>query len=263
MLTTHETRAELFSADESLFFSLAGEVAAGEDSAACLERIFPAMGSDSTVLQVQGTKELSLAGQRGLVAGVSTELFGQAAVGQVSVLATQGRCFSLIGLAAPQGSVAAGGTETPQAACTPAIAPARGGSEAAGQLWDAFGLAIQNKLLASVRFLPADGLCLQSSEPAYGYSADDPIAVGSQALYDGRTREETYLATLRGPQGEEVFFSRLDPRYHAAGTIVDPYEIRYTGLAEPLTLYFDIYHYGTLLAPSGLSCEADFPLFEP
>lgn len=263
VLTIHETRAELISADESLFFSLAGELAAGEDSAACLERILSAMRSDSAMLQAQGTKELSLAGQSGLAAGVSTEMFGQAAVGQVSVLATQGRCFSLIGLAVPQGSAAAGGTEMPQADGTPTLAPTGVGSDAAGGIWDALGLAIQNKLLASVHFLPSDGLCLQSSEPTYGYSADDPIAVGSQALYDGRTREETYLATLRGPQGEEVFFSRLDPRYNAADTIVDPYEISYTGLAAPLTLYFDIYHYETLRAPSGLSCEADFPLFQP
>ncbi|HSN94793.1 MAG TPA: hypothetical protein VLR89_07000, partial [Anaerolineaceae bacterium] len=76
-------------------------------------------------------------------------------------------------------------------------------------------------------------------------------------------REELYLYTLRGPNFEEVTFTRQNPEYNTAREIVDVYTISYEGLAEPLTLYFEIFKFETPEAPLGFNCEAPFPLSTP
>ena len=105
--------------------------------------------------------------------------------------------------------------------------------------------------------------CQFSTDPDYGFSADNPIQVGSNQLSDGPERELIYLLTLRGPEGEEVFYTRQSPEFNQAGTIVDPYLIEYDGITEPLTLFFDLYTYAPLLVPLGFTCEAPFPIQPP
>ena len=105
--------------------------------------------------------------------------------------------------------------------------------------------------------------CQFSSDPDYGFSADKPIQVGSNRLSDGPERELIYLLTLRGPKGEEVFYTRQSPEFNQAGTIVDPYLVEYGGIKEALTLYFDLYTYAPLLVPLGFTCEAPFPIQPP
>ena len=105
--------------------------------------------------------------------------------------------------------------------------------------------------------------CQFSSDPDYGFSPDNPIQVGSNQLSDGPERELIYLLTLRGPQGEEVFYTRQSPEFNQAGTIVDPYLVEYDGIKEPLTLYLDLYTYAPLLVPLGFTCEAPFPIQPP
>ena len=105
--------------------------------------------------------------------------------------------------------------------------------------------------------------CPVSTDPDYGFSPDDPVQVGSNQLSDGPERELVYLLTLRGPEGEEVFYTRQSPQFNQAGTIVDPYLVEYEGLKEPLTLYFDLYTYAPLFVPLGFTCEAPFPIQPP
>jgi len=62
---------------------------------------------------------------------------------------------------------------------------------------------------------------------------------------------------------EEVSYARHEPKAKLADQIVDPYEISYAGLSEPLTLYFDLYTYEAPMAPAGFTCEAAFPLQQP
>ena len=105
--------------------------------------------------------------------------------------------------------------------------------------------------------------CELATDPDYGFSADAPIQVGSNQLSDGPERELIYLLTLRGPNGEEVFYTRQTPQFNQAGTIVDPYLVEYEGIKEPATLYFDLYNYAPLLVPLGFTCEAPFPIRPP
>ena len=105
--------------------------------------------------------------------------------------------------------------------------------------------------------------CQFSTDPDYGFSPDNPIQVGSNQLSDGPERELIYLLTLRGPNGEEVFYTRQSPEFNQAGTIVDPYLVEHDGIKEPLTLYFDLYTYTLLLVPLGFTCEAPFPIQPP
>ncbi len=105
--------------------------------------------------------------------------------------------------------------------------------------------------------------CQFSTDPDYGFSPDDPIRVGSNKLSDGPERELIYLLTLRGPDGEEVFYTRQTPQFNQTDTIVDPYVVEYEGIKEPLTLYFDLYSYAPLLVPLGFTCEAPFPIQPP
>ncbi len=106
-------------------------------------------------------------------------------------------------------------------------------------------------------------LCIIAEDPEYGFSPDKPIQVGNTNLKDGPEREQIYLLTLRGPDNQEVIFTRQAPQFNQAGTIVDPYQIEYDGLEAPLLLYFDLYNFSTLQVPIGFTCEAAFPIPAP
>lgn len=133
-------------------------------------------------------------------------------------------------------------------------------------LWQNLGKPAFDQMADSLRFLETQAAqpCPPSPRGSYGFSADDPIAVGNVDLYDGREREELYLLTLRGPNGEEVFFERQRPLFNQNNEIVDPYKIRYDGKEDPVILYFTIYRFEDLTnAPVGFTCEAAFPLDDP
>ena len=122
-----------------------------------------------------------------------------------------------------------------------------------------------DKMVQSLRFLTPEEMafCKTAPRDTYGFSPEDPIAVGNSNLYDGREREELYLLTLRGPDGEEIIFQRQSPIFNQNGEIVDPYQIQY-GSSPTTTLYFTIYRYQEpLYLPIGYSCEAAFPLSDP
>jgi hypothetical protein len=97
--------------------------------------------------------------------------------------------------------------------------------------------------------------------PGYGLSADDPVRVGG-GYDDGRWNRTMYLLSLRGPDGEEVTFSRLGPGrvYENSATptghaVIDLFEVNHAGLAAPITVYIDFNKYERPWIPAGFTFE--------
>lgn len=238
-LIQETSRASLYSTDGNLYFNFSGEPAGSSQTAQdCLDALILRMSPDLQSMQAEAGEEVQADGHSGIRERISGLLLGQPVWMDVSAFRPADNCFLLIGIATG---------EQPQT------------------LWEAAGQPALQKMLETIRFLDpaAIPVCETAADPNYGFSADAPIKVGNINLYDGRSREETYLATLRGPQGQEIFFTRQEPLYNAAGVIVDPYEVNYDGIEQPRLLYFDIYSFETLLVPQSFSCEAPFPLYAP
>ncbi len=104
---------------------------------------------------------------------------------------------------------------------------------------------------------PADAApapsCVVSQDAAFGHSASKPVAVGGGPMY-GASRQRRYLDALRGPAGERLTYERKGTTGEPAKGLVDRYEVRYAGLANPITLYLDFYHYSAGAAPQGFTC---------
>lgn len=234
-----DTRVTLSNAEESLFFSLASELApSGSTSQVCLDTILQRMVGDLSDLQISEATSISTQNGTALQVHLQAKVFSQTSIGTLQVIQANQRCFSLLGLAT---------SDNPAA------------------LWEESGEAILNRLQKSVRFLEPSQLmtCETSKDAAYGFDPNNPIRTGNTNLYDGRTRQETYLLTLRGPNNEEVFFTRLSPEFNDLGVIVDPYRVEYAQIPASVTLYFDMNTYEPLFAPQGFTCEAAFPISIP
>jgi hypothetical protein len=231
------SQATQVNAKETLFFSLANEPS-GEsaDVSACLQEILNRLSADIANFTSSAPQPIYAASLEGLQTDISGSLFGEPMLGSLAVLHPDARCFSLVGMAV---------------------------TAEANTLWKSTGKLAFDALLNHVRFLPNLAACQVATDPTYGFSPENPIRVGSLNLYDGIARMEAYLNTLRGPNFEEIIYSRQNPIYNKAEQIVDPYEITYAGLSEPLTLYFDLYTYESPMAPAGFTCEAAFPLQQP
>ncbi len=106
--------------------------------------------------------------------------------------------------------------------------------------------------------------CAVSDDPTYGFTPENPIQIGGGAFYV-KAREQRYLDALRGPGGQRITYKRRGSRRQSLESpgdspILDIYEATYDGLAEPITLYIDAYHYWDQRAPKGLSCGQPFNL---
>jgi len=238
-LQIRDTRVTLSNAEESLFFSLASEPAlSGSTTQICVDTILQRMAADLSDLQYSEASPITIQNGTGLQVQLQTKVFSQTSIGTLQVIQVNQRCFSLLGLAT---------------------------SEDTAALWEKSGVEIFNQLQQSVRFLEPSQLmyCEVAMDASYGTSPENPIRTGNTNLYDGLTRQENYLFTLRGPNFEEVFFSRLSPEFNDLGVIVDPYRIEYTGIPEAITLYFDMNTYEPLFAPQDFTCEAAFPISAP
>lgn len=105
--------------------------------------------------------------------------------------------------------------------------------------------------------------CAVSTDAGYAFSPERAAEVGGGAMYAG-ARQRRYLGALRGPQGQPV-------RYTRSGTVMPPgtddpidrYEVTYDGLAAPLVLYLDAYHFLEPKAPAGFLCGGAMQLSVP
>ncbi|HNW96038.1 MAG TPA: hypothetical protein PKL60_07610 [Anaerolineaceae bacterium] len=238
-LSLGEDKAVMNNAEETLFFSLTSESAGtNPDAAACLASLLARMQPDLPGLSASAAVDAAASGLTGLQTELSGTLLGAPMTGKLAVFQVQSRCISLLGAAAAENSQA---------------------------LWQESGQYAFAALLGSLRVLPPGSVpaCLTASDPEYAFSPEKPIRVGNVNLYDGVSRMEAYLNTLRGPNMEEISYIRLNPQFNAEEEVVDAYQINYAGLSSPVILYFSIYSYETPLAPLGFSCEAAFPLRQP
>jgi hypothetical protein len=132
--------------------------------------------------------------------------------------------------------------------------------------WLNIGVTFFAEILASVRFFsleapPSASACPVSTDTSYGYSKDNPIRVGGDAM-GGPSQEEGYMEALRGPNGEAINFYRQGSLPYGS-TILDIYTISYSGSNGQITIYVDEYSFETPMVPLGLSCAYPIPLLEP
>ena len=97
-----------------------------------------------------------------------------------------------------------------------------------------------------------------SKDPKYGYHPDYPINVFYWNTKDLTINQERFLKALSGPNGEKVFFKKLDiccpfptKNCEMGGGFLDQYEVTWVGLKQPKILYLNCYERGDLLAPVG------------
>ncbi len=132
--------------------------------------------------------------------------------------------------------------------------------------WIVEMLPLQEVILDTFQIYEHSGMvstgdCPISEDPTYGYSEDNPIQVGGDWL-EGPSRERAYLDNLLGPDGEMISYERIGSEEYG-DTILDKYQITYSGLSTPLILYIDEYSWGMLYAPVGFTCYGAFSITEP
>jgi len=100
--------------------------------------------------------------------------------------------------------------------------------------------------------------CSSAKDATYGMSLMNPIKIGIDAA-TGPARQMQYLTALRGPAGQSVQYRRVGTA-SSSGTILDVYELAYSGLPMPVRVYLDSYHFEELSAPAGFICGLDIGL---
>ena len=95
--------------------------------------------------------------------------------------------------------------------------------------------------------------CPVTMDDTYGFSAGNPVKVGLDGA-TGPARELQYLNALRGPSGQPLRFRRVGTSVAAGNVILDVYELNYEGLAAPVRIYLDAYHFEEPVAPRGFVC---------
>ena len=94
--------------------------------------------------------------------------------------------------------------------------------------------------------------CPITKDDNYGFSTANPVKVGLDGA-SGPARELQYLNALRGPAGQSLRFRRVGTSL--SGTVIlDVYELNYEGLASPVRIYLDAYHFEEPVAPRGFVC---------
>jgi hypothetical protein len=93
-----------------------------------------------------------------------------------------------------------------------------------------------------------------SKNKKYGLYGKFPVKVGEMKVENQRR----YLASLAGPNGEELEFHRRGSccGYKSenavfGGALVDVYEVKYKGLKEPILIYISFYDSEKLYIPLG------------
>ena len=97
-----------------------------------------------------------------------------------------------------------------------------------------------------------------SKDPKYGYHPDYPINVFYQNPKDLNINQERFLNALSGPNGEKIFFKKLNiccpfptKNHEMGGGFLDQYEVTWLGLKKPIKLYLNCYEKGDLMVPVG------------
>lgn len=118
---------------------------------------------------------------------------------------------------------------------------------------------IEHKLANSHQFL----IEYFSRDPEYGYTVEKPVMVGNGGnVANGPLYEARFLNALAGPglqpitytrQGSAHPFKTANSPWGGDEGLLDVYEITYEGLAEPITMYLNMYDSDTLKVPVGFT----------
>ena len=103
-----------------------------------------------------------------------------------------------------------------------------------------------------------------ATNPSFGFSESNPIKVGGFDKNEGPLNQKRFLNALAGPNGEEIIYERLgsccpvksknDPM-GSGSVMLDIYQVTWKGADVILTLYINMYDYGKLKAPMGLTLK--------
>ncbi len=116
-------------------------------------------------------------------------------------------------------------------------------------------------------FLDRDTYLLSaiSEDPLYGYSKQNPILVGGAENLEGPWNERRVLNALMGPNGQRIFYNRSGSLHSTVlvdgqpkGVVLDRYVIWGENL-DFTSLYFNMYEYGEIKAPLGLTYRVESP----
>jgi len=98
-----------------------------------------------------------------------------------------------------------------------------------------------------------------SENKDYGLDGKFPVKVGEKSV----SNQRRYLASLAGPNGEELQFHRRGSccAYKSkngilgggGNALVDVYEVTYEGLKKPILVYISFYDYEKLYIPNGFT----------
>lgn len=202
-----------------------------------MEGYLNTVSEDIEGLQTSKAEPVTIDGAEGVAVDISGRLFGDEIEGRVAMARKGDMLFFAFGI---------------------------GVLGSAGNRWEDEGAEAFEMVIDSVRFTEAGadaGPCPISSDPTYGYTMENAIRVGGD-IFGGPARERAYLDNLRGPDGQTITYHRVGSTGYG-DTILDIYEINYSGLAEPIVLYIDMYVFEELFAPVGFTCAGPFPLQAP
>ncbi len=103
-----------------------------------------------------------------------------------------------------------------------------------------------------------------SNDETYGYIETNPIKVGGVSKFEGPKNERSFLSALSGPNKEPISYKRLGSccKFETKNGIngyglLDKYEIKWRGQANPVILYFNMYDNGELKVPVGFTINQE------
>lgn len=137
-------------------------------------------------------------------------------------------------------------------------------ADPSGDQWMTYGIEFFDAILNGIEILDDEALvdyavCPMSADESYGYSMDNPIRVGGEAI-NGPARARAYLDNLQDSKGNWLAYERKGSLEYG-GTILDAYNLILDG--KEIQLYLDQYSYEELLTPAGFNCSGAFPLTTP
>jgi hypothetical protein len=100
-----------------------------------------------------------------------------------------------------------------------------------------------------------------STDSTYGFTQKNAVRVGGVKESLGPRNEQRYLNALRGPNGEEISYSRRGsccafktPNSPFDNTgMLDAYVVTWAGNEKPLLIYINCYDDGPMYAPVGMT----------
>lgn len=103
-----------------------------------------------------------------------------------------------------------------------------------------------------------------STDPTYGLSEKNPVQVGGVDKREGPINERRYLNALAGPNGEQISYYRAgsccpikskNNPFGAGSVMLDNYRVTWEGSKDTISIYINMYDYGTLKAPVGFTIK--------